>query len=88
MVLQKLVSSAKDILEELGVKPAPVAKVTDLKLSPEEKEILELIKDESRHVDEIARELKKKISDVSSILLKLEIMGIVKNLGAGNYIKS
>jgi DNA processing protein len=83
----KLVSSAKDILEELGVKSAPMVRVSDLKLSPEEKEILELIKNESRHVDEIARELKKKISDVSSILLKLEIMGVIKNLGAGNYIK-
>lgn len=48
---------------------------------------------ESRHadeiaVDEIARKLKKKISDVSSILLKLEIIGVVKNLGAGNYTKA
>lgn len=83
----KLVSSAQDILEELGIKSGPVIKVADLNLSPDEKEILELIKDESRHVDEIARELKKKIADVSSILLKLEIMGAVKNLGAGNYIK-
>jgi DNA processing protein len=83
----KLVSSTKDILEELGIKSGPVIKVADLNLSSEEKEILELIKDESRHVDEIARELKKKISDVSSILLKLEIMGVVKNLGAGNYTK-
>lgn len=82
----KLVSSVKDILEELGMKSGPVIKIADLNLSPEEKEILELIKNESRHVDEIARELKKKISDVSSILLKLEIVGVVKNLGAGNYV--
>lgn len=84
----KLVSSAKDILEELGVKSSPTIKVADLNLSSEESEILELIKDESKHVDEIARELKKKISDVSSILLKLEILGVVKNLGVGNYIKN
>ncbi len=83
----KLVSSAKDILEELGIKSGPVVKASDLNLTNDEKEILELIKNESRHVDEIARELKKKISDVSSILLKLEIMGIVKNMGAGNYLQ-
>ena len=83
----KLVSSVSDILEELGVKAGPVVKVADLNLSSEEKEILEIIKDESRHVDEIARELKKKVSDVSSVLLKLEILGVVKNLGAGNYIR-
>lgn len=83
----KLVSSLSDILEELGVRSFPVSKVSDLNLSSEEKEVLELIKDEGRHVDEIARELKKNISDVSGILLKMEILGMVKNLGAGNYIK-
>lgn len=84
----KLVSSTQDILNELGVKPKPQIDLSSVNLTDEETEILELIKDESRHVDEIARELKKKISDVSSILLKMEIMGIVKNLGAGNYQKS
>lgn len=83
----KLVSSVADILEELGVKAVSAVKVSQVDLSREELEILELIKDESRHVDEIARELKKKISDVSGVLLKLEILGIVKNLGAGNYIR-
>lgn len=84
----RLVSSAKDILEELGIKSGPKIDVSQLNLSPEEAVILDFIKDEARYIDEIARELKSKISDVSSILLKLEIMGIVKNLGAGNYIKS
>lgn len=83
----KLVSSAKDILEELGMKSAPIA-VTNLNLTPAESQILEFIKDESRHVDEIARNFKKPISEVSGMLLKLEILGAVKNLGAGNYIKS
>lgn len=83
----KLVSSVADILEELGVGSKPVVKVSDLKLNSEESAILEFIKDEGRHVDEIARELKKKVSDVSSVLLKLEILGVVRNLGAGNYIR-
>lgn len=82
----KLVSSARDILEELGIKPASKVSVSQLNLSSEESEILEFIKDESKHVDEIARELKKKIADISSILLKLEILGVVQNLGAGNYL--
>lgn len=84
----KLVSSVKDILEELGIKSGPKVNISQLNLSPQELEVLELIKNESRHVDEIARELKRKISDISAVLLKLEIIGIVKNLGAGNYIKS
>lgn len=84
----KLVSSVSDILEELGIKVSKTSAADLSNLSKEEKEILELIADEGRHVDEIARILKKKISDVSGILLKLEIMGIVKNLGAGNYIRA
>lgn len=83
----KLVSSVADILEELGIKSGPVIKTSNLNLGREEKEILELIKDESRHVDEIARSLKKPISEISGVLLKLEIMGVAKNLGGGSYIK-
>lgn len=84
----KLVSSVGDILDELGVVTAKVVNVSQLNLSFEEKEILELIKNEARHVDEIARELKKKVADISSVLLKLEILGVVRNMGAGNYIKA
>lgn len=84
----KLVSSVSDILEELGVKPQPAIKIVDLNLDPEQKEILVLINNEGKHVDEIARELKKKVSDISSLLLKMEILGVVRNLGAGNYIRS
>lgn len=84
----KLVSSAQDILDELGIKPKSKIDLSSVDLTNEEVGVLELIKDESKHVDEIARELKKKVADTSSILLKLEIMGIVKNLGAGNYIRA
>lgn len=83
----KLVSSAQDILDELGVKTGPQINVSQLNLTSDEAEILELIKDEGRQVDEIARILKKPVSEVSGVLLKLEIVGVVKNLGAGNYIR-
>lgn len=83
----KLVSSAKDILDELGIKPKSRVDLSSVNLTKAEAEILELIKDESKHVDELSRILKKPISEVSGILLKLEIIGVVKNLGAGNYIR-
>lgn len=82
----RLVSSTQDILDELGIKPKSNVKVADLNLTENEKQVLNLIKDESMHVDEIARTLKKPIADISGVLLKLEIIGVVKNLGAGNYI--
>lgn len=83
----KLVSSVDDILAELGMKNAPKVKVSDLNLSKGENEILELIRDEGKHVDEIARSLKRPIAEISGVLLKLEILGVVRNLGAGNYIR-
>ena len=84
----KLVSSVLDILEEFGVKSGPIVKASDLNLSKEEMEVLELISGEGKHVDEIARELKRKVADVSGMLLKMEILGVVKNLGAGSYTKA
>lgn len=84
----KLVSSVSDILEELGMKNVPKVKVADLNLSKDENEILELIRDEGKHVDEIARTLKKPVSEISGSLLKLEILGAVKNLGTGTYIRA
>lgn len=84
----KLVSSVGDILEELGINKTRQTKITNLNLSPQEKEILEFIKDEGRHIDEIARSLKKPVSEISGSLLKLEILGAVKNLGTGIYIRA
>lgn len=83
----KLVSSVSDILEELGVKKTSQVKVTDLGLNKDEKEILEFIRDEGKHVDEIARSLKRQVAEVSGVLLKLEILGIVRNLGGGYYVR-
>ncbi len=80
----KLVSSASDILDDLGIKPKSQVKISG-KLSIEEEEILELIKNESKHIDELSRTLKKPISQISSVLLKMEILGVVKNLGGGFY---
>lgn len=83
----RLVSSAQDILDELGVKPKSKIDLNSVNLTSEEAEVLELIKDQSKHVDEIAGTLKKPVAEVSGVLLKFEIIGIVKNLGAGNYVK-
>lgn len=85
----KLVQSVDDILDELGIEKGPNIKF-DMKLldalSPMEKQILKSLENEQKHIDEICRELRLKSSDVSSTLVRLEIKGIVKNLGGGIYI--
>ncbi len=45
------------------------------------------ITNESKHVDEICRSLSLSAAHVSASLIKMEIRGLIKNLGGGNYTK-
>ncbi len=53
-----------------------------------EQEVLECLVGDGKHVDEICRELKVPVAGVSAALIKMEIIGAVKNLGGGNYVKT
>lgn len=84
----KLVTSAEDILSELGIeKKLNSESVNQLvtELDEKSKLVIELLENEPKHIDEISRALKCTISEVSGILLKLEIKGLIKNLGSGIY---
>ncbi len=84
----KLVSSANDILEELGL---PTLKQENKKIKPENKEeeiILKFLSEEPIHSDEIVKNSKLDTSLVSSVLISLELRGAVKNLGGGHYVKN
>jgi len=86
----KLVTSAEEILEELGierVKGAELRVQSEVKLTEVERKVLECLVNEEKHIDEICRELGLSASEVSASLVKMEITGLVKNLGGGNYIK-
>ncbi len=86
----KLVTEVEEILEEIGLTRF---KNTDLRIKNEnelnemEKKILEVLQSESKHIDEICRELQCSAALVSASLIKMEIFGLVKNMGAGNYIR-
>lgn len=84
----KLVTGIDDILEEFGLDNQVNVQnpKINLNLDPDEASLVNALKDEQNHIDELCRKLKKPASDISSLLLKLEIAGIVKNLGGGNYI--
>ncbi|MBI2022128.1 DNA-protecting protein DprA [Candidatus Daviesbacteria bacterium] len=86
----KLVFNTNDILDQLGldrVKPQPK---TEVKLGLGEVELLILtcLENETMHIDEISRQLKKPVAEVSGALIRLEILGVIKGLGGGNYVKS
>lgn len=81
-----LVDSVEDILNDLGKDPIRQPS-TNLQLNDIEKEILEAISSEAKHIDEICRSLDKPASLISGSLIKMEILGIVKGLGGGIYVK-
>lgn len=85
----RLVTDADEILESLGLNKSNIKhpNADKLILSETEKEILNYLENENKHIDEICRNLKLPVSDVSACLIKLEIQGLVKNLGGGNYFK-
>ena len=85
-----LVTEAGEILEELGISKGKRVKgegESGLKLNEVERRILETLASENKHVDEFCRELQLQASIVSASLIKMEIYGLVKNLGGGIYVK-
>lgn len=85
-----IVSDPKEILQQLGINQvegmnSQVPSLTDL--SVVEQKILEYLKNENIQLDEICRLMKQPIAEISGALLKMEIKGVVKNLGGGLYTR-
>lgn len=86
----RLVTNPEEILVDLGLDQVLTkrVKVRDrLSLTDEESKILGALALENKHVDEICRELGLSAAAVSAALVKMEIFGLVKNLGGGVYLK-
>jgi len=86
----KLVQGTQDILQELEgqfeheiVKP----KKEKPKLSGMEKRIYELLNEEPVHVDNLAQKAGKSVPEILSVLLTLELMGVVKQLSGKMFIQ-
>lgn len=79
-----LVSSADDILASLNVKSQNSKRKTttqNLKLSKLEQEILTVLEDEEKAIDEISKSTNIKIGKLSTILSEMEIKGVIRNSG-------
>lgn len=87
-----LVTDPAEILESLGLDELKSKKISPddinkAELSSDEKLIWERLENEEKHVDEICRDLSLPASKVSASLIKMEIKGLIRNLGGGNYAK-
>jgi len=87
----KLVTEPEEILEDLGVEERRQRtgnRGQEAELNEIEKKVLDILLGEHKQVDQICRELNSQASIISACLIKMEIKGLVKNLGGGNYIKN
>jgi len=90
-----LVTSLDDVIEELGplatlAKASPEGSVQDLRaqgLSGREKQIYQLLDDQLRSIDDIARIGDIPVSAVSATLLSLELRRLARK-GAGGYVRA
>lgn len=81
-----LVSSAKEILDELGVKKISFRQSKQVVgATTEEQCIIDLLKEESLHVDELLKRLRVSSSSLSILLSVMEMKGLIKNLGGGFF---
>ena len=85
----KLVTDYKDILEELNL--SVVGQQVEMKeLFPKddtESQVLRYITYEPVHIDEVIRRSDLAITTVSSTLAMLEVKGLVRQVGAMNYVR-
>lgn len=83
----RLVRDGNDVLEDLniGARQASVVLQRELPLDQSELRLLAAVKDEARHIDEIAEEAGLAASPAAALLLTLELKGAVRNHGAQYY---
>ena len=84
----KLVEQAGDIMEEIGhwmdppetvnLNSAAVPNATETLLSPLETSVLQALEHYPLHIDDLIRKLSMEPSDLSGILLRLELKGVVR----------
>ncbi len=84
----KLTENINDILEELHLKSV-VQEIEAKEIIPENKEeekVLKCLELENRHIDEIVALTGIGISDLNALLVNMEMKGMVKGVGGGNYM--
>ncbi|MBI2447938.1 DNA-protecting protein DprA [Candidatus Microgenomates bacterium] len=84
----KLVEKPEDILEELDLRQLS-NRVAVQKMIPEnldEQKILSFLEIEQLHIDRLVELSKLSINDLNPLLVTMEMKGLVRDMGGGNYI--
>ena len=87
----KLVESADDILEEMGIEvetPAKQPKAVPDNLTPEQKLILQALDLQPKHVDQIIAECRLTPAAANSSLTLLEMLGLIRRVPGNAYVRA
>ena len=82
------VMDVKDIIESLNLFmiPRQMEMQAILPDNSEEKKLLALLSHEPRHIDDLIRESDLPANEVSSVLIMMELKGMIKQVGSMQYI--
>lgn len=83
----RILTATGDILSLLGVKAAAMP-LKEVVLADEERPVLELIKNEPVHIDEISEALGMPMQQLLNLLFLLEVKGIIKQLPGKFFIRA
>ena len=86
-----LIRGVEDILEELeGIRPAtkPVQRQPPPVLDETQRRIWEFLKDQPKHIDEMAQQLGLPVSQLAGALLMMEMKKIARRLPGNQYERS
>ncbi len=84
----KLVDGVDDILEELGMAGSPADDEPPPKLEGDEATVFGLLSSEPIHVDRIIRQTGYSSPRVLSLLLSLELKGLVRQLSGNQFVRA
>lgn len=82
----KLITSVEDILVEFGIDYREKNKIKNLKLSPKEEIIVEILKIKEKTIEDLSKETNFSIQDLLVLLTHMEIKGIIKNKEGKFYL--
>jgi len=88
----KLVQTVDDVLEELEgplggwTPPAPLSPVPDT-LPPQEKALLDLLSAQPKHIDLLSEEMHLSSSELLTLLLSLELQGLIRQLPGKRFVR-